>query len=124
MNNVDPKTRSPFFLFIFTNIVFLLVCAILWQLFWVFISREYGNWGWFSRSGSVLIMIGSILAFRSTLRLTSEERKKRRNMTIIQTFTPLEKMDQEKDSLAVIIGAALMISGTLIWAYADLLNYL
>jgi len=122
MVNVDPKTRSPFFLFIFTNVVFLTTSAILWILFWIYISSKYDNWKWFSRSGSVLIIIGSILAFRSTIRLTSEERERRRNMTIIETFTPLEKADQEKDSFAIIIGTILMILGTLIWAYGDLIN--
>ena len=85
----------------------------------VFVSY-YDNWKWFSRSGSVLIMMGSLLAFRNIIRLTREERIAIRNMNIIQKFTSSEKINQEKDSSATIIGVILMVLGTLIWAYGDL----
>jgi len=123
-NNSFIKTRSPFFLFIFTNIKFLIICVIAWLLFWIYVSNKYANWDCLSRSGSLLIMVGSILIFRNTIRLTREERVGMRNMTIIQIYTPLEKADQEKDSQAIILGTILVVLGTIIWAYGDLFGFL
>lgn len=120
---MNSKVRTPLFLFLFANITFLILSVVALSLCFILVSLKYNNWGWFARSGSLIIIIGSLLAFRGTIRLTREEREERRNMTIIQQFTQLEKEDQERDSRAVIIGAIIMIFGTLIWAYGDLVNY-
>ena len=75
---------------------------------------------WFSRSGSVLGIIGGVLTSRPVLRLTRAERVRIRNMTMVECFTPSELENQERDSSAVIIGVVLLVFGTLIWAYGDL----
>jgi drug/metabolite transporter (DMT)-like permease len=85
------------------------------------LSKKYSDWMWFARSGSVTAIIGAVLAVRNILRLTREERIRIRNMNIVECFTQSELEDQERDSSATIIGVVLMVAGTLIWAYGDLL---
>lgn len=43
-------------------------------------------------------------------------------MNVIQCFTKEELEDQERDSMAAIVGVIFLISGTLIWAYGDLIG--
>lgn len=117
----EPKSRHPVFLFFFTSRAFLISVAVAWSVVWVVISYRASDWLWFSRSGSVTGIIGALLSCRSVLRLTCEERIRIRHMTIIECFTPSEFDDQERDSSAVVLGVVLMLVGTLIWAYGDLL---
>jgi hypothetical protein len=117
---MDPKERHPVFLFVFTNRAFLVSVAAGWSLLWILMSILASDWVWFSRSGSVTGIIGALLSCRSVVRLTREERIRIRHMTIVECFTSTELDDQERDSSAVVIGVVLMLVGTLIWAYGDL----
>ena len=122
MNTTEqPPSRSALFLFLFTNRALLCSVAAAWTVFSVWLSLHTNNWGWFARSGSVLGILGAVLSCRSVLRLTREERVRIRNMNIVECFTPSELEDQERDSVATVIGVLLLLLGTLIWAYGDLL---
>lgn len=116
----EPKERGPIFKFFVTNEIFLVSVAFVWSVVWVILSLRYSDWQWFSRSGSVTCIIGAVLTCRPILRLTREERISRRKMTLIDQFTDLEKDDQENDSWAGILAIAVLLFGTLIWAYGDL----
>lgn len=76
------------------------------------------------RSGAVTIVLGAVISFRGVLRLTKEQRIRFRNMNIIECFTEAEKADQERDSAAVIYGVYVMIFGTAVAAYGDLVGQL
>jgi hypothetical protein len=117
----EPQARGALFLFLFTNVPFLIGLATAWAVLWLVISFRGGDWTWFARSGSVLAIIGGVLSCRPVLRFTRAERVRIRNMTIVETFTPAEFEDQERDSGAIISGVVLLLAGTLIWAYGDLL---
>ena len=81
------------------------------------------NWTWFARSGSVEGIIGAVLVSRSVLRLSPAERVRIRRMNVVETFTEGELEDQEGDARAVQIGVLLLVAGTLIWAFGDLLQF-
>lgn len=117
----DPRPRSRLFLFLFTNIWFLSAVATLWTILAIVTSLRTTDWTWFARSGSVDAILGGILTSRSVLRLSPAERVRIRHMTVVETFTAQEFQDQERDSLAVQLGVFLLVGGTLIWAYGDLL---
>ena len=121
-SEVAPSPRSALFLFAFTNIAFLCVFACTWLAGAILVSVYCHNWTWFARSGSIEGIIGAVLVSRSVLRLSSAERVRIRRMNVIETFTEGEFEDQERDSLAVQIGVGLLVAGTLIWAYGDLLQ--
>jgi len=89
----------------------------------VFISVYCTNWTWFARSGSVEGIIGAVLVSRSVLRLSPAERVRIRRMNVVETFTEGELEDQEGDARAVQIGVLLLVAGTLIWAFGDLLQF-
>jgi hypothetical protein len=118
---IEPKSRSRVFLFLLTNRLLLTCLTMAWTGFSMLLSKKYSDWMWFARSGSVTAIIGAVLAVRNILRLTREERIRIRNMNIVECFTQSELEDQERDSSATIIGVVLMVAGTLIWAYGDLL---
>jgi hypothetical protein len=120
-DQTEPGQRRPLFLFLFTNRTFLVTLALAWLLFWIGFSVHKSDWMWFARSGSVLGIIGGILTSRPVLRLTQAERVRIRNMNLVECFTPSELEDQERDSSAIVIGVILLLFGTLIWAYGDLL---
>ena len=119
---VPPRPRRALFLFAFTNIRFLCFVAGIWLVGAVFISVHRTDWTWFARSGSVEGIIGAVLVSRSILRLSSAERVRIRRMTVVEIFTEGELADQERDAIAVQIGVGLLVAGTLIWAYGDLLQ--
>jgi len=119
---VPPRPRSALFLFAFANIGFLCLVAGIWLVGWVFVSVHRTDWRWFARSGSVEGIIGAVLVSRSILRLSSAERVRIRRMNVVETFTEEERADQERDAIAVQIGVVLLVAGTLIWAYGDLLQ--
>ena len=114
--------RHPIFLFFFANIKLLCVAAFGWLVFSVWLSVREDDWQWFSRSGAVLGIAGAVLACRGTLRLSRQERIGIRNMTLVQRFTREELDDQERDSQAAVAGVLLLVAGTLIWAYGDLIG--
>jgi uncharacterized membrane protein YcjF (UPF0283 family) len=117
----EPKARHPVFLFLFTSRALLISVACLWTAAWIVMSVQKSDWQWFSRSGAVTGIIGAVLSCRSVLRLTRAERIRRQKMTIIECFTQFELDDQERDSSAVVLGVLLMLFGTLVWAYGDLI---
>jgi len=107
----------------------------------------YSDWGsdsfcWFQRSGSLLVMIGAILSFRSIVRLGKKGaggapsrgatiakikgsflKDGRRMVQIEQNPDDLEYDNQVGlDKLAGYIGAIYAILGTIIWGYGDLLG--
>ena len=115
-------SHSSWYLFFFTNIVFLSSLAAAWLIFSVVLSIKTKDWHWFARAGAVLVIVGGVLSFRSSLRYTAEERVRIRHMSIVERFTDRELSEQERDSVAIIIGIILMVGGTLTWAYGDLLG--
>ncbi len=115
-------SRGGLFLFLFTNRAFLCAIAFIWLALAICVSVRTKDWSWFSRSGAILCIIGAVLSCRSVIRLTPEERIRFRNMNIVEVFSQSEKAEQERDSSAVTIGVIFLISGTIIWAYGDLLS--
>jgi hypothetical protein len=115
--------RHPVFLFLFTNIWFLAIFAGVWTVVWIAISWFSRNWMWFARSGSVIAILGGIMTGRPVLRLSPAERVRFRHMGLVEQFTEDELQDQERDSNAMQSGVTLILIGTLIWAYGDLLSH-
>jgi hypothetical protein len=105
----------------------------------------YADWGnetyvWFQRSGSLLVLIGAILSYRSIFRLgvkgvggtpTGARISKvkgsytdENGRQIVQVEHSPEDIEYDRqvfmDKLAGYIGAIFAIFGTIIWGYGDL----
>ena len=118
----QPPGHNKLYLFFLANMYFHLAIGALWSIGWLAFSINTDQWSWFMRSGAVTIVIGALISFRNVLRLSEAERIRFRNLTIVECFSESEKKDQERDSVAVIIGVWIMIFGTVVAAYGDLLG--
>lgn len=85
------------------------------------------QWLWFQRSGSLAVLFGGVLTFRRLIRFGPK--KQFQESKIISgghaAPTPEEiQADAEewKDTLSSYVGVWLMVIGTVIWGYGDLLG--
>ena len=101
---------------------------------------DYGNeaWVWFQRSGSVMVLCGAILTYRSVLRIglqgvggaephfirgTVMGTQENGNVNIKFSEESRQLLREAfKDKLAGFIGIFLIIFGTLVWGYGDLIG--
>ena len=118
----QPKAHSDTYLFLLSDTRLHLAAVGLWNVAWLAYCATTHEWQWFMRSGAVTIVLGAVVSFRYVLRLTKEERIRFRNMNFIEIFTESEKANQENDSVAVIYGVWIMIYGTAVAAYGDLIG--
>lgn len=101
------------------------------------------SWLWFQRSGSIVTLIGAILGYRSIVRL-GKAGVGGANMSIVmgkavassyEGGTPLvtveldeatskAMLEAENDKRAGYVGAFMIVIGTLIWGYGDLVGRL
>jgi hypothetical protein len=116
----QPRSHGRIFLFAVASTPFHIAVVALWNLWWLYSCSQSGEWHWFMRSGAVTVVVGAVVSFRNVLRLTRDERVRFRNMNVVEVYSDSEKIDQERDSAAVIIGVAIMIAGTAVAAYGDL----
>lgn len=121
---LQPRSHRDAYLFLVANTAFHLAVVGVWNIGWLIYCAKANDWQWFMRSGAVTIVLGAVISFRNVLRLTEEERMRFRNMNIIECFSESEKTNQENDSMAVVYGVWVMISGTMVAAYGDLIGRL
>lgn len=107
------------------------------------IHQDMGNksWFWFQRSGSVIVLVGAILGYRSIVRLGSDgvggAAVSFARVTIVSTNetaagqklkvaysedTKRQFLEHALDQRAGFLGAGFLVVGTLIWGYGDLLG--
>ena len=107
----------------------------------VYIDFGTPSWFWFQRSGSVLVICGAVLGFRSIVRLgvkgvggantnafigrveSSDDTQPIRTLRIsLDDETKRYLVQAAMDKLAGYIGAFLIVCGTLIAGYGDLIG--
>ncbi len=122
-----------------TPFLFLLALAVLG----ISIYLDFGtkSWVWFQRSGSVLVLFGAVLSYRSVVRLgiggvggapvtfalgslvsVDDSGPVQKMKVAYDTETEERFLQHQLDKAAGYIGAWLMILGTLVWGYGDLVG--
>jgi hypothetical protein len=106
----------------------ILAISLTWSLFSVYLSVLLADWTWFSRSGAILTLSGAILAIRKLLRLGLEELYRDQHTIngghVVPTPEELQAEEENRrDIKASRLGFCLLLIGTLIWGYGDLINY-
>ena len=116
--------------------------AILFSLFVVVASLIVDNnnaWLWFQRSGSVLVLFGASLSYRSVFRMGlhgvggANTTVTRGRIVSVDDSGPVQKVsieydektarylyEAQMDKLAGYLGVPLLLFGTVIWGYGDL----
>jgi len=119
--------------FILALVGFLVVAASIYA--------DWGaaSWSWFQRSGSVIVLLGALMTYRSILRLDVKGVGGADPTFIKARVADIDnsggtqkvtvKIDEDTqrlfsqadlDKLAGYVGAIFMIFGTIIWGYGDL----
>lgn len=127
----------------FTNIPLLILVAVTCTSYSIYLDWGTVSWIWFQRSGSLLALIGAILGYRSIVRLGVDgvggvsPTIIRGQVVSVDDSGPVQKMkvayDEETrkiihqaaiDRAAGYIGSYMLVAGTLIWGYGDLIGQL
>ncbi len=117
--------------------------ALMTLVLGVYVSLESGDWQWFSRCGSVLVVVGvwltssQILAHNRALRDRSLRWEHRLHRRMRDTPGSAHDWANDKDMRSLLRaryqeeetwsiegqGLYLLILGTLVWGFGDLLGY-
>lgn len=125
----------------FTSIPLLFLIAVACTSYSIYLDWGTVSWVWFQRSGSLLALIGAILGYRSIVRLGVHGVGGANPTAVIGKVVsvddsgPVQKMkvsyDEETlktlhqasiDRAAGYIGAYMLVVGTVIWGYGDLVG--
>ena len=105
------------------------VCAVS-----IWLSIRFQNWLWFSRSGSIIVIIGIVLTSSHIIENSGKLHARRRHHdnNFGRDFADETKQETLKYSRhhdediweSSLRGLYLLIAGTLIWGYGDLISLL
>ena len=112
-----------------TSIPFLFVVGTIVTVFFVWLSFERKDWSWFSRSGSIICILGATMTLRRLIRLGLRRFYKHETEIDAGYFQQSEDEKRENEELfldirATNLGFAITMAGTLVWAFGDLINKL
>ena len=105
----------------------LLTILFIWVCISIYLSVTENDWTWFQRAGSIITLFGAILVSREVIRLGTRRRTELHDAP--DTWKPSEAVVQEhehrkEDYRSEAIGAVLILAGTVIWGYGDLVECL
>jgi hypothetical protein len=112
-----------------SNVWLLVGVAVLVVVISVLESYTTGKWHWFGRSGAIITMAGVILNMRPLVRMGLTEWLRSQQVIDGGHFDPTpEEIEEERqttqDAIASNIGLYMVLVGTVIWAYGDLISWL
>ena len=109
----------------------------------IYFDRGNQSWIWFQRSGAIVTLAGAVLTYRSVVRLGekgvggAQPLITRGRVVSVDDSGPVQMMRVEHDAAttlafrqhgldqrAGLLGACLVVLGTAIWGYGDLLGRL
>lgn len=122
-----------------TSIPLLLFAALTATVVSIFLDYGSKSWLFFQRSGSLVVLFGAMLSYRSLFRdgyqgyggINTQIQKVKlggysnTDGTVKIIFSDEQKRQMKEafwDKIAGYIGAILIIYGTIIWGYGDLLG--
>jgi drug/metabolite transporter (DMT)-like permease len=112
---------------LFTNIYLVTAIGLMSVTISLALSAYSGDWLRFSSAGAIMTICGVILTIRAIIRLGPKKWKKEQNIIDGGSFVPnAEEIEANRqsdlDNTASLIGFVLVILGTIIWGYGDLVG--
>lgn len=126
-----------------SNIAFLFLAGLLSVAYSIYLDWGSHSWIWFQRSGSLLALTGAILGYRSIVRLGLKGVGGASPTAIMGTIVSVDdsgprqmlKVSYDEETLSILhqaaidrlagyFGAGMMVMGTIIWGYGDLVGQL
>jgi hypothetical protein len=115
-----------------SHIIFITAICVLFGSIWLSISTQH--WHWFSRAGSVLVVLGILLTSNQIIENSKRLRQRRAHHTSHFRHDYAEEYQQHTLERASLLeediwqnglrGMYLLVSGTLIWGFGDLVGAL
>jgi hypothetical protein len=128
---------------VLSSVPFLLAAALAATAYSIYLDWGTASWVWFQRSGSLLALAGAVLSYRSIVRLGVDGVGGAYPVAIKGTAVSVDssgpvqmvKVSYDAETLAILrqasidrvagyVGAYMMVSGTVIWGYGDLVGQL
>lgn len=93
------------------------------------VSIHFQDWSWFSRSGSLIVVNGIILTSHQIIEHIHNLNRYQRERQVNHDWAAADKFfilheDHENRWMSEKHGLYMLVAGTLIWGFGDLLNYL
>ena len=104
--------------------------ALITLLLGALLSMELGDWNWFARSGSLVVVYGILLTSQQIIEhMQHLGKQQRRDMMVNRDWGADARHhflhdDHEQRWLSEKNGLTMLISGTLVWGFGDLINLL
>lgn len=104
------------------NIEWSLICvSILLVLISVISDHFTNNYNWFSRSGSIIVLISVIIEFRVSSHIYDDFQRAQYQQQIIDMPIPIKANTPKNRKNLLIVTHTLLFFGTLIWGYGGLI---
>jgi len=92
-----------------------------------FLSINLNDWQWFSRCGSLVVVIGIILTSQQIIQHIHNLDRNRGSVGVQRDWADADKRrliseDSEQQWLSEKYGLYMLIIGTLVWGFGDLIN--
>ena len=121
------------------SIPLALICTVAVVTFSIRADLHSNSWVWFQRSGAVLVLFGAVLSYRSIFRMGVQGvggvnvTATRGRVVNVDDSGPIQMLDVEYDEatlkylreaqldkVAGSLGVPLLLFGTVVWGYGDL----
>ncbi|HCM1204851.1 TPA: hypothetical protein N2883_004524 [Vibrio parahaemolyticus] len=99
---------------------FLLFIAVTFSLISVFGDYLFVGFNWFARSGAILVLIGAVVEYRVSSHIYEDIQRVQFQQSKISLPVPLKGKPTKNRKKIQIAAHTVIVFGTLIWGYGDL----
>lgn len=99
----------------------ILLLAVAFSILSLGLDCLFADINWFGRSGSVIVLLAAFVEFRVSFHVYDDIQRAQYQNTIISTPIPIKAKPTKERNKISIASHTLLILGTLVWGYGDLL---
>ncbi|TMU24513.1 hypothetical protein E0L35_09705 [Halomonas sp. ATBC28] len=99
----------------------VLACAVLVALVSVAADYFYDSWNWFARSGAIVVLLAAVVEYRIYNHIYDDVQRAQFQQTKIDLSVPIKAKPTKERRRVSVAAHVLVILGTVIWGYGDLI---